>query len=733
MPFVRPFFRSALLVCLVAAPLLARAQAEGEDPVGEADPTEENWGDEWYDEEGKKRAADEERRVKELFAAPVPPGPTAPPVAPPPPVVVAPTKPAGPVLPPNGKAPPERIVGGKPVPPPVAPTGVAPELQKKAAEELARPIVLTTRTFADVDALFRARRDALLKGDLKTAGERERELLALLEELDLPEVHPIAIAIARESAKLEATSPAEAVARAELAVKLGPSLSATHVRLARARFARDPTDVLGWARPLGTGISRLFLEQRTLRPLGVDALTALMTAIFAAGAAIALLLFARSLRYFLHDFHHLFPRGASPLQTALLALILVALPFVFRLGPFAIFATLLAVSWFYLERSERIVAGLWLAMAGGAPLLVGLAADQLAWDGTPAESVYAVERGGDFSQLPALEAAANGGATPQVLFAVARAQKREGRLEEARALYDRVLETNGKWPWALVNAGNVRFLQGDLDAAERFYMRAVDAQPGYAPAQFNLSRVHYRRVNLNLGQETRNKVLELDRTLLQRYAAGDRKDQPALGNVYLLDGALPDAELHAIARPNVVSDHVARQVAGRVFGPFPTGLAPAISLGVLALLVLLALAQDRLVPARSCGKCGRPVCRRCDPETGGGGLCGQCVNVFARKAVVDPVAKVQKELAVRRYAQRRSTALKVLAFFVGAQVAGGRIVRGAIFLFLVSLVGALIVQREGVARTAFDAFPEAWKLALLVPFGLAVYAFSVRDGFRGDA
>ena len=718
--------RLLLVLCLAVAPTTAFAQdaepepeAEEEAPTtGEVEPDEERWGDEWFDEEAKQRAAAEERRVREQFGVGV---------AKPPPAATA--KPPEPAKAAAGQTPPDAAAAEPP-----AAVGIDPALQGKAAQELARPIEPPTRTVVELEAAWRARREALLRQDSKEAAAQAAKVTDILQELDIAEVHAFGVAAVRESRKLEGVSAPDSVARAELAVALAPSLPATHLQLARARFAADLADVAAWAPPARRAIAALFREPRYVRPVVADAFVALAAALLAAGAAIVLLLFAKSARYFFHDFHHVFPRGASRLQTALLAVIVLALPVVFRLGPFAIGAALVAASWLYLERAEKAVAASWLLLLGGMPIASAAVAEATSWDGTPAEALYAVERAGDFSQLPLLEEATrSSSAPPETLFAVARAVKRTGDPPMARAVLERAGEMRPRWAAAQVNLGNVRFLQGDLDAAEALYTKAIDAEPGLAAAYFNLSRVHYRRVNFNLGQETRTKALDLDRTLLDRYATGEREDQNPRANVYLLDVALPAAELAGLARAAASPEHVAAQVASRLFGPLPTGAAPWAPVALVGVLGLLALLADRVRSSHGCTKCGRPVCLRCDPETSGGNLCGQCVNVFARKAAVDPTAKVQKEIAVRRHAQRRQAMVRILSFFGAAQIISGRVLKGAAFLFVMALVGVLVIQRQGIVRPAFDGLPELWKLALVVPIGVVVYALSVRDGFKGDA
>src|SRR5438132_785096 len=91
----------------------------------------------------------------------------------------------------------------------------------------------------------------MIEGDLEGEGEKaaaareeEGQLLEVKRELAVENLAPFAAALAREAERaLERKAPAEAVARAQLAVNLAPDLPAAHLMLARARFSQSPGGV----------------------------------------------------------------------------------------------------------------------------------------------------------------------------------------------------------------------------------------------------------------------------------------------------------------------------------------------------------------------------------------------------------------------------------------------------------------------------------------------------------
>jgi tetratricopeptide (TPR) repeat protein len=712
--------RRALVLALLAAsgPAWAQADAAHAAPgsegasAGEAPPSDQAWGDEWFDEQAKKAAAEEERKILESAGARGAPARKAAPPAPARPAAPGPTGPMTGLPPPSAPAP--------------APAS-APEIPG-AVESTSHPIQPPTHHFSDLTDLWNLRRVALQRNEIGKADAYTAQVRDALADLDVPEVHAFAASTARESQRL-ADHPADALKRAELAVTLGPTLPAAHVQLARARYAVDPLDVRGWGAAAYQALRTSLAQPRHVRPLLIDVVAALCAGLLAAGAVVLALAFARHVRPFLHDVHHLFPRGASPAQSGALTLLLLALPFLFWTGPLAPAAALGLAAWLYMALAERVAVATFVALLGLVPIVAGAVAERAAWDGTPAATLHSLERAGDFSRLPELEAwVKHEDAPPQAVFALARAHKREGDLERARELYERVLRSRASWPAALVNLGNVRFLQGDVGAAERLYKDAIAAQPTLAAAYFDLSRLHYRRLDLSMGQDTRARALELDRNLVEQYAAGEEPRPRA--NRLLVDVPLSDSEMSVLAVQPAEGQRVSAQLAAALVGPVPLALVPVAPLAALALFALLHALRRRLQPSPSCTRCGRPVCVRCDPDTRGGELCGQCLNLFARKVAVDPLARVQKEIAVRRHQSRRNAVLRLSSFLLASQVLSGRTWRGLLLLTVTFVLLALALQGPGLVRAPFGGVPPPWKLAVIVPVLAALYAWSVRDGLN---
>lgn len=672
--------------------------------AGLAEPSEDAWGDEWSDEEARRLAEETERRLLEEAARKA--GATvAAPQAP------APTPTATPVE--------------------AAPQDAAAPAEESAEQDaLVRALAPPPFGFEELHARWLERREALARGDAVEVAAQEARLADAMRVLDVRELDAFSAAAVRESAGLVALDPKLALARADLAVSLAPSLPAAHLARAKARFADEPWSPAGWGAALVDAAAATASHERHLRPLVLDLGVAAGAALLGAGALCLLWFALRSGRLFLHDFGHVLPKRATGVQALLLALLVLALPAVLGLGPVVFAVTLTAALWLYLGRGERIVIGVWLVLLGLAPAGASWLADHVAWSGTPASIYDRIDRGGDLGPLPALEAVAlRMDARPEDLYVLGRVKKRLGAWEEAGALFERALALRPGWPTVEVALGNVRFLQGELDAAKRHYDRAVAAEPDLAAAWFSLSRLHYRTVDFAAGQAAREKAVALDRGLVSRYGKGE---EASGGNWYLADATLSRRELASVATRSGEGDRVFGQVAGALLPFVPPGIgiwAPAL---VVLLLSWASTQRRSLQPSASCVRCGRAVCSRCDPESKGGQECGQCVHVYRRRGVVDPGARARKEAAVRRHRERQVHLRKAASLLLAGPIVSGKIGRGVALVGVFIFLAVLVWMGDGVVRPVFGGFPSEWKAwAFGVPLA-ALYLVGLRAGLKAE-
>lgn len=745
--------RTPLVALLVGLSLLfapiARAQSDGTSALEELDP-------------GAADTRVEELPEPVIREAPLPdPALAPPPTVPAKPPPVRKTSPSGPQVTPATTPPDESVPSapsrktGKafapeaktPTPAPTAPAEPAAAGAPSPARPPPGPILVPSATDTELEALFATWRDA--RGKNRTEAEAAlTSLLALKQELGITDLDAFAMAAARASQKRsDGNDVVGGIELASAAVQLAPNLPYSHWALSRAYFKSDLTDVGRWGASLKSALTTATRDPRHLRPASANLFTTLIAALIASVVAVVVIVFLRRARYFLHDFHHLFPRAAAKWQTVPIALLLLSLPVVFRMGLLPILLVLLAAVTLYLEWPERIVAALGIALIGLTPLAAGYATNATAFAGTPAEQVYLLERGGGEARSAAAEVSdriAKGQASYAELFALGRYQYRRGQLEAAAETFKKAALEKGDDPRLMVNVGNVRFALGDHDGANALYTRAIEADERLAAARLNISRVHYRRAarladaaaaqELEKAQTAEMLAQQLDETLAAWTVIP--QDKPQHIQRIVVSPALSWSELAPLVRSTEAAERVANQLAFRLLGTTANPLSFVIPAALALLIVGLGSLTGSVGASRACDKCGRAVCRRCDPELGlGSGLCGQCVNVFARKGAVAPPVKVRKQLEVDRYQSR----IERLSWLFGIVCSGaghlfsGKPLRGLGFLFIFLFLVFLGVFRDGVLRPPYGELPPHFQI---LPAGIllaVVYFLSLRSLRKAQA
>lgn len=628
-------------------------------------------------------------------------------------------------LPPEEPKPPPPPAPVEPHPPAAAPQPKAEPPQPKAIEPVR----------GSWNALLQAwkeRRRALREQDGPAARSAARSLLDLKKELGIENLHALAASEVREVERtLRARLPSDAVEHGDLAVQLAPDLADAHLALARARLAKDPSQLAQAAAPLWAALRAAAGEPHTSRAFLGDVLGAAMAALVVAGTLMLLLLGLRHARPMLHDFGHLpLVRSATPLQAAFLALVLLGLPLALGLGPWVALAVLVAAAWLYLSGRERAMALLALATLALLPWGAAGAARLTAWTGTLAEDVFEIEHGADagerVARLSALEQL-----PPTAMLAIGRWHKRRGALDESQRWYEKAAEAGGRTPDLLVDIGNVKFLKGDAEGAKALWLdaadRAADAPLALAAASYNLSKLYLRQAALEQSQQSRRRAEQLAPEFVARYGS----DDDFRANRWILDVPVDHGAIAPLAAEDDTPALAAEAVRARLAGLMPPQAWPWLPLGILAVFLLATPLLSRVRVSSNCERCGRSACPRCDAQAGP--LCGQCVNVFVRKGVVEARDRLRKEGQVRRHELWQRWGARLLALLSGGagHVWRGQVVGG--FLVMLGLAFTLFVLlfwRGLVPPPHPSPYLLVGKLAVALPLFLVLYGVAVRDLFQ---
>ncbi|SEN21849.1 hypothetical protein SAMN05444354_13447 [Stigmatella aurantiaca] len=641
--------------------------------------------------------------------------------------------------------PPERGATPSIAPPTAAPTAPKPAAPK--AETPARtpppPLLAPRVSDADLLAVWERWVQARAAKDTAAADQARKDLLKLRDEVAASDFDTFSASLLRESqARLQAKDMTSAVHLAEDAASLSPNLPYARFVLADAYARRDPGSVGKYMGEFQAALAAVVKDPRYLRPALANTVATALLALLATAVAVVGVLFLRRIRYFLHDIHHVFPRGVGRWQSIMVVVAILLMPVLLRLGVVPVLVVLLGMVVLYLSAAERTVAAVLLALVGLIPLIAGQVAKATTFAGTVAEDVYLLERGGfaaDDAAARLLVRQEAKESTFAELFALGRYEARRGQLEEATQHFKAAVALRQRHALLLTNFGNALLASGDVDGATRLYQEAAQADTSLAAAPYNLAQIYRRRARelpddkvgaeLQRASETMAVAQRLDASLVGRDVPPDDR---LLANQLLLSPALPVADMLALADGSAAGKRVQSQLDRMLLGASGP-VARFYPLVLAGLLFLLGSVRDRLRASKGCEKCGRTVCRRCDPDLGMGSfLCSQCTNVFARKGVVPEPMRARKQAEV----QRHQTWLGRISLALGAVVSGaghvfsGLPVRGALYCFPFLLAVTVLLMTQGVLRAPYGEAPHYLKMAPAVLVLLPLYLLSLRGLFK---
>jgi hypothetical protein len=180
-----------------------------------------------------------------------------------------------------------------------------------------------------------------------------------------------------------------------------------------------------------------------------------------------------------------------------------------------------------------------------------------------------------------------------------------------------------------------------------------------------------------------------------------------------------------------VADPVGDELRAQLSAGLPVEIAWLLPLVVAGGVLALSMGRGRIRPSGRCERCGREVCKRCDPDARPSeALCAQCVNVFIRRTGVDAAERIRKEYAVQTYHRRRHAVARALAVISGAgHVIMGYPIRGMIYLLLTGALLASVVLWRGFFHDpiAVRSGVGVLRMAVTVALFVAVYAWCLRD------
>lgn len=543
-------------------------------------------------------------------------------------------------------------------------------------------------------------------GDLAGATQRTAELLSLGRTYGIktfPLYASSAIGMAGEEQK---TAPDVAKWAAQTAEKLDGNSPGVAFNLAD-QAARNS----GWgaAIPLALkGFVRGFGDYRTNLLARADLTMVAALAIALTAIVFAVALFIRYGRSMAHDFREFLGARMSGGSVTVLAVALLFLPIFFWLGPTWLIFYWFAIFFPYASAIERIGVVVLLILVALLPLAADATANRVA--GVDSPVVMAALSSNQQSYQPEALRRLQELVTvvpdhPVLHVLIGNLQTFEGNDAAAANSYRRAIELRPRYSGALVNLGNLYYLDNEFPAALTQYEQAQKGDQKLAIAYYNASVASGDTYKFDQQKEMLARARELDSSLTDRLTRNQPPQKivmysPPIGEAWKIHASLA-------GRP------AARALFGNYSAfDFVRSAANPVSIGAVAsLLLALILVAKRRRPllANACIKCGRTFCHRCKSARESSTYCTQCIHIYLKRDGVSLDTKRQKLEEVTNYQTGMLRRNRLFATFLpgAAQMLEGRVVAGilgtflfGLFVFIAIFVGRLAPALGPVAEVA---------------------------------
>jgi tetratricopeptide (TPR) repeat protein len=458
---------------------------------------------------------------------------------------------------------------------------------------------------------------------------------------------------------------ADPVERASASVRLAPDLPAARMELARALWLHggSPLSAIRTAFGALAAIPRhieasLWFAGCLLYVLGLSLIAGALWYISLVGAAAS--------PHAAHDLGDLLSGSMPAFARAAFLGAAMLVPLALGEGLLGLCAALMALAVFYGDLRQRLVVFMAASIAVmGAFPVVQLAGNTLtAFAADPvSEAAFATSRGfaHPVDQLR-IEAAAD--TDPLAAEALALRARRAGNLEEADARYQDLLRRTPEDPVVVNNAANVRLELGKMGSALALYRRSVELRRDPI-VLFNLSQAHGRAFEVEELSSTLAEAQELNGDLLAELTSLQGTEPVG----FVVDLPIDTGQIWE----RIFRSNQGRRIAAELrasFAPGRMGEESTFAVGVFAgILVVFALLGSRIRRSHWCPRCGRRMCQRCDPESGGGTICGGCTRLFHQSETTDRELRLAR-INELRGREERLERIKVLASFLIPGAAG---------------------------------------------------------------
>jgi len=411
----------------------------------------------------------------------------------------------------------------------------------------------------------------------------------------------------------------------------------------------------------------------------------------------------RSLPSVVHEIAEALPSGLPPGIRRAYPIVLLMAP-VYLLRPWAwpaglawLLALFLVLVRRRLTRPEKWLVAFALFFVTALPA-VGELLGTLAAPHAPRSTAFSLARARDpflheYVGNALQTAYAVGEEDPAVLFELALHQRREGRVQDAAVMYEKLLDESAQSAEAHVNLGNILYARGDGPAAAEHYKQAITLAPRSAAAHYNLGLALSDGFDFGSAKSHLRSASALNFDFVRSLSKASDEGK----NVIVVDETKSAAERWRwlFANRETLRQTDASEVARVLLATTLPGSKAAYV--ILAILFAAAFVGGRLEKrAEPCVACGTPLCRKCRVRISKRSFCDACAAIARLSAPIDVVEDAKTKRFRKAHAGQRIVALLLAIVLPGAgHIYAGRRRLGRALLFCAGVAIFLLVTTGG--------------------------------------
>lgn len=441
------------------------------------------------------------------------------------------------------------------------------------------------------------------------------------------------------------------------ALKESPDLPAVYFELAKAGFSLSSTGIFESINSIVEGLSAYSRNFWWSFTFAGSLFLSLIISFVASIAIIIAIRFSVDVPLFAHDLKEV--KKTLP--------ILILLPILSFASPLLFLAGMLILLGIYMKKLDRTVVYLFLVFLVFSPFVFKAASLFVhVLSSHSLKAVVEVNESKDNKYALAILKDRDDYAS---LFSYALALKREGRYDEAVAVYQKLLQRRPD-PKVYVNLGNCYVGLENMEEAITYYLKAVEIKP-LASGYYNLSQISRELLDYTKGNEYFKKALEANRDAVSDY----RLLYSRHPNRLVADEMLSIGELRALAAGDT----------GKTSAFGVTVLPVLFISGIAILLIILYFFLNNSIKNKAyrCRRCSAILCPRCEKRITWGQMCPVCYASIVKMDELEVKERVARLLTIYEHQKRRRNIMKILSFILPgvSQIYAGKIVVGLLFLW----------------------------------------------------